>query len=222
MSPISTAPSTLSPPGTATSIPQDVLCPNLIARRGEGLTLKMACRGGGRLGPHPQEEVLEVTDPSAGPMMHAYVRESGANPGILVETAQHCPIAFVGTSGAVREKSAQGRWIDIRRATANGWDTSQPPYIVAAGPSDNPTLAEDPDADPQLLYVMRREVEAGRHEVVLLIHVDAQGHIDSICGPSGAVVASVAEEGGSQRLRVHSGTDAALVFCAVMAVQKLG
>lgn len=172
------------------------------------------------LGHMPQQLTLEVMDISRGedPILRAFVQESH-DPGIMLETASGKPVAFVDTSFALATSplgaTGNNRHVILRRATQGGWDSAGTPFAVFF-------LSRQPGGNA---LVARAGGAPGRSRPFLSAQLDSTGKIASVFNADGMVVA--VNEGVASlkrpvaRVRVHQGTDAALVVCAIFAASKL-
>lgn len=204
-----------------------VLCPELVVQRSEGLTMQMR----GNIETYQQEDMLDLcmVDHAEEEMLHCYISElKGASGGVLVETSLQQPVAFLHTEAAVGpNRPRRNRHVSVVRAgsgnvfSMDGRGTRDPPFAV---------VYRDPP-DDGVSFIMRHCTRSGEPgPVIFQIHQSANRFFN-IVDAGGALTATCEErESGSwwrgsrtarRVLKFGPGADTAMIVCAVVAVHKL-
>lgn len=215
------------------------LCPTLVVSEPKGIVLGVPVE----LAPTPQSLVMDIKDlTNQGRVIaRAFVSERD-DPGIMLESTDGTPVAFVDTTQALVDitRTARGnRHAILRRASKDGWDGNGMPFAVFflnKNASGSTLVARSGGAPSHTPPFMSAQVDvAGKVMSVM----DQDGR--SIAASEGSVQpgsdrgmrqgtpsssTGVAGWGGgfgrpTTALRVYQGTDAGLVLCAVFAAQKL-
>eukprot|EP00747_Dinoflagellata_sp_TGD_P163873 gnl/TRDRNA2_/TRDRNA2_183059_c0_seq1.p1 gnl/TRDRNA2_/TRDRNA2_183059_c0~~gnl/TRDRNA2_/TRDRNA2_183059_c0_seq1.p1 ORF type:complete len:503 (-),score=82.28 gnl/TRDRNA2_/TRDRNA2_183059_c0_seq1:63-1571(-) len=206
------------------------LCPMLVVQK-QGTALVFSTE----LNPGPQEEVVDIVNNEGRTLvLRAFVSETTMegqgvrqNPGILIETTLRFPVAFIDTKPALAGLTlAPGGYVGIKRAVSDGWSKRLFAHVRQ---------------DPRSLnrFICRRgEPSAGgdssEGELLLTVNWDISLRVANIIGKDDRLQAtsephmnfaaktSGVQAAGNQRLlKLAAGVDAALIVCAVLAVQKL-
>jgi len=168
----------------------------------------------GEIGPHPEEEIISVVDARNNETVaKVFVSETGPNPAIHVESANHVPAAIMDTSAAVHHedvKPPENRYVNVHKPGGKlfarihtEWGQTQSTCLVQRiGANDMP---------------------AG---TLMVVRYDENEEMEQAVGPNGDVVArpqvQVGSDGSEKRsLWVKQGADFALVLCAALAFRKL-
>lgn len=180
--------------------PDYIFCPELIVKDPEGKTLKID----GAILPHQQDAVLEVTA-EKGLFARVCMFESGQDSGILVESAQSIPLAFMQTGNAVCPEGsappAANRHVSI---SGTGGNDSVDNFVVAQQEGRT--------------FVMRRGLSSGFFLYSIMSAQDGGKVIDS----RGRLVASIRRfDRSGLNVWVADGVDAGMMLCAVIADAKL-
>mmetsp|Transcript_116795 Transcript_116795/g.341979 ORF Transcript_116795/g.341979 Transcript_116795/m.341979 type:complete len:418 (-) Transcript_116795:34-1287(-) len=201
-----------------------ILCPELIVREVQGVTLLI----NGEFEPHQQEEAIEVskTDISGEVIVRAFLSETGKDRGVLLESAWRFPIAFLDTSAAAgavdgaaaSTKPRSERKVMISRASAL---SSRSQY-----PNDS-YFAVVKALNATAVVMTRGSEPCG--PVLLTVHTRVGSSNLAVADAAGKLVASLeprrnasAGQDPQHVLHVEHATDVAMVLCAVIATVKLG
>mmetsp|Transcript_50978 Transcript_50978/g.110599 ORF Transcript_50978/g.110599 Transcript_50978/m.110599 type:complete len:406 (+) Transcript_50978:53-1270(+) len=197
----------------------DLLCPTLVVNSAAGIPLGIPVE----LLPTAQNLVMEVRDTrNMQIVLRAFVSERN-EPGIMLETTDGTPVAFLDTSNALLPTSAsEDRHVVLRRATNGGWDGGGTPFASIELNRANNTL------------VARRGDLGSRAPPLLTVTLNSSGKVVSLADTNGRLMGIAESTADSSRtnvspsswnatftIRIFNGVDAGLVLCAVLAAQKL-
>lgn len=197
------------------------LCTQLIVQTQQGVTLLV----NGSFEPYQQEEVIDVSNTSrisSEVVLRIFMSEAGKDSGILLESPQRFPIAFLHTGSAVGPKDApkespsvqQKKQVLISRASCLTARTGvkNDNYFGLVRPLEGSAV------------VMTRGGEPGG-PVLLTVNARVGTCEMSVADATGQIIASVQPRRQSQQpqhiLHVQYDVDVAMVLCAVIAAVKL-
>lgn len=216
------------------------LCPTLVVSEPQGIVLGVPVE----LAPMPQSLVMDIKDLTnhGRVIARAFVSERD-DPGIMLESTDGTPVAFVDTTQAlvdISRASRGNRHAILRRASKDGWDGNGTPFAVfflnknatgstlvarsGGAPSrSRPLISAQVDVAGKVMSVVDHEGRSIAVSEGPMRPGSDVGPRDS--GGGGTAAPSGMWGGGFGRpttaLRVFQGADAGLVLCAVFAAQKL-